>query len=221
VQEVTLVAQSGRELGTRSARRLRSEGMVPGVVYGGGTDARVLAVDWHELRSALSTAGNNALVNLQLDGTETLAIIKELQRDPVRLTIDHVDFLEVDPEAEITVEVPIVLQGTAEAVRRVGGVVEQTVNALVVRTTPRNIPQQLTADVSHMDLDDALHLSDLDVPDGIQIEHDPEEPIAVAKKSRRVIALEREEAEAELEGEEGAEEGAPSGEAEEAAGDGE
>ena len=205
MQEVTLVAESGRALGSRPSRRLRAAGKVPGVVYGRGGEARTLAVDWHDLRAALARAGGHALVNLKLDGTETLAIVQEIQRDPVRLRVDHVDFLEVDPEAEISVEVPIVLHGTAEQVRKFGGVVEQTVSSTWVRTTPRNIPQELSADVTRMEIDQMLHLADLDVPPGLEVALDPEEPIAVARKSRLVRALEREAAEAELEVEEGAE----------------
>ncbi len=226
MQEVTLAASTERATGSGAARRLRAEGRVPAVVYGNGGPAQQLTVDGRALRSVLSGGGgSHALVNLRYDGIERLAIVKELQRDPVRLTVDHVDFLEVDPTAEVEVEVAIVLHGTAEQVRRAGGVVEQVHNYAMVTTTPRNIPQELTVDVSGMEIDQMLHVSDLDVPSGARIDLDPEEPIAVAKKSRRVKALEREAEAAELaeefgEGLEGAEgdggEGGASGEGDEA-----
>src|SRR5579871_3855242 len=110
--DVTLVAETGRVTGSRPARRLRAEGLVPGVVYGLDREPVSVAVAWPELRRALTTeAGLNALITLDVEGHQDLTIVKDLQRDPVRRSVTHVDFLRIDRDAEISVDVPIVLVG--------------------------------------------------------------------------------------------------------------
>ena len=137
MSEVTLTASTGRETGTRPSRRLRREGLIPGVVYGEGKDATVLSVDRKELRRALSTdAGQNALISLTVDGTTYLTVVKELQRHPVRREVTHVDFLTVDPDAAIEVEVPIHLVGEAKEVSQNGGITEQRLMALTAMRKP-------------------------------------------------------------------------------------
>ena len=118
--EITLPAATGRTTGTRPSKRLRGEGRVPATVYGLGTDAVSVSVDWRELRGALTTdAGLNALINLEIDGhASELTIVKDLQRHPIRRSVLHVDFLRVSRDVAIEVDVPIVLHGEAEEVTR-------------------------------------------------------------------------------------------------------
>src|SRR4051812_21390180 len=110
--QITLVAERGREQGSRPSNRLRAEGKVPGVVYGQGGDPVSVAVDRRELRLALSTeAGTNALIALSIDGQTQLTVIKAMQRHPVRHNVQHIDFLRVASDQQIEVEVPIELTG--------------------------------------------------------------------------------------------------------------
>src|SRR5690606_33257893 len=110
--DVTLTAETGRDAGSRSSKRLRRAGRVPGVVYGLGADPVAVSVSWPELRRALTTeAGANALVTLEYDGRKDLTIVKDLQRHPVRREVLHVDFLRVDPDVTVDIEVPIVIVG--------------------------------------------------------------------------------------------------------------
>ena len=226
----TLTAETGRPTGSRVARRLRAEGKVPGVVYGQGQDNVAIAVEWSELRRALTTeAGLNALINLQIDGDEQLSIVKELQRDPVRRDVTHVDFIRISRTEAIEVEVPIILEGHAEKVEREDGTVSHILFALPIKARPDAIPPELTLDVSEMEVGDSIRVIDLSLPEGVSTEVDPEEVVVTAQISRATIEVAEEEelaealdelAEAEAaaaEGEEGAE-GAPPAEGDEGGG---
>ena len=208
--DIVLAAQAGRPTGSSASRRLRATGKVPAVVYGRGTEPRSVSVDWRELRGALTTdQGVNALLTLDLDGRKTKAIVKELQRHPVRRDVLHVDFLEVDPDKPVDTDVTIVLEGEAEKVTREQGVVEQALNSIVVTGKPADIPGHISVDVSDLEIGQTITVGELELPAGITTDADPEETVATAKITSLALA-EEEEGE---EGEEGEAEGAE-GEAE-------
>ena len=217
--DVTLTATVGRTTGSRSSNRLRNEGQIPGVLYGLGRDSVTLAVDRRSLRQALTTdAGLNAIITLDVDGTDELCIVRELQRHPVRNDVTHVDFIRVDPNAEILVEVPIVLEGEAKAVLAEQGVVDQVHYTLSVYAKPNAIPNEVTLDVSDLQVGDTITVADVTLPSGARTETDPDDVIVTASVTR--AALEEEEAElaegeeaegAEGEGGEAAAEGGESG----------
>src|SRR4051812_11707234 len=213
--EITLPAHSGRVTGSRPSNRLRGEGKVPGTVYGLGTDAISVSVDWRELRHALTTeAGLNALINIEIDGhASELTIVKELQRHPIKRNVLHIDFLRVSRDVAIEVEVPIVMIGEAEEVIRNDGLVEQAMFQLTIRAKPGSIPNELTADISGLTIGDAVRVRDLQLPAGVETEVDPEEPVVIGQAPQ---AVEEEVAEV-AEGEEG--EAAAEGEAAEGGGE--
>ena len=181
--EITLPAASGRITGTRPSKRLRAEGRVPATVYGLGSDAVSVSVDWRELRGALTTdAGVNALINLEVDGhASELTIVKDLQRDPIRRSVLHVDFLRVSRDVAIEVDVPIVLHGEAEAVTRDDGVVDHLLFQLTIRAKPGAIPNELSVDISALTINEAIRVGDLTLPPGVETEADPEEPIVIGQ----------------------------------------
>ena len=194
--DINLVAETGRTLGTRPSRRLRREGKVPGVVYGLGHEPRTIAVEWLDLRKALITdAGLNALITLNVEGTDQLTIVKELQRHPVRRDVIHVDFIAIDADAEITVEVPIVLVGEAELVLQEGGMVDQTLYALTVTAKPDAIPNEVEVDISALTIGGSITLAEMTLPPGVTTEVELEEAIATGQITRA--------AEAEADSEEG------------------
>jgi large subunit ribosomal protein L25 len=208
--EITLVAETGRVTGSRSSNRLRGDGRIPAVVYGHGMTPVSIAVDRREVRHALSTsAGLNAVIDLKLDGDTHPTVVKQLQRDPVRRTVTHIDFQVVNLNEEITVDVPIVLEGEARGVLQNDGLVEQGLNTLSVSTTPRNIPDNITYDVSDLQIGDVVRVSDLALPDGVTSTVDPETPVV----SGVFVAVEAEPEVEAAEGEEGAEGEAAAGEA--------
>lgn len=202
MSEVKLTATSGRTTGTRPSRRLRAEGRVPGVVYGSGEPAAVVEFDWPELRAALTTdAGTNALVRMELDGSSFLTIVRELQRHPVRRDVTHIDFLKIDETAKIEMDVPIVLVGEAKEVQVNDGMVEQKLQFLQVMVRPADIPNEIEVDISDMQIDDALHVSDLKLPTGVEVVTDADETVATADLTRAALVPEDEDAELGADGE--------------------
>src|SRR5215468_9252109 len=205
--DIVLPAEPGRSTGSAAARRLRANGKIPAVLYGRGADPASLTVEWRQLRSALTTdKGLNALLTLEVDGQQTKAIVKEMQRHPVRRDVLHVDFLAVDIDKPISTDVPIVLEGEAIKVMREQGVVDQVLNAIVVEAKPDAIPGHLAVDVSDLEIGHTITVADLVLPPGVTTEVDPEETVVTAKLTSLALAEEEEAAEGE-EGEEG-EEGA-------------
>lgn len=206
MSEVTLTASTGRETGTRPSRRLRHEGRIPAVLYGEGNDAVSVSVDRRELRRALSTdAGQNALITLTVDGSQYLTVVKELQRHPVRREVTHVDFLTVDPDAPIEVEIPIHLVGEAKEVTQNGGITEQRLMAVRVLVKPDSIPDGIDADITDLTLTTTIVAADLPMPAGVQLVTDPEQAIVTAELTRAAVTG-RDEGEAAEGGTEGADE---------------
>jgi large subunit ribosomal protein L25 len=197
--EITLKATPRPPQGTRPARRLRNEGKVPGVVYGLGGDPVTLTVEWRELRAALVTEqGLNAVIHLEVDGERVPTLVKEMQRHPVRRNVLHVDFIRVDLNKPVDVDVPIHLEGEAEAVLREGGVIDQTLTSLAIHAKPDDIPAQLTVDISDLEIGDSKHVSDIALPAGVTTSVEPEETVVTA--SFQVVEIPEP-----VEGEEGAE----------------
>ncbi|HEX2576617.1 MAG TPA: 50S ribosomal protein L25 [Aquihabitans sp.] len=179
--EITLKAETGRELGSGPSKRIRAEGRIPGVVYGLGTDPTPIVVEWKPLREALTTeAGLNALIQLEVDGNSTLTIVKELQRHPIKGDVIHLDFLRASADAEISVDVPVVLTGEAEDVERQDGTIDHLLFTLTVNAKPADIPNEISIDISSMQLGDAIRVGDVILPSGVSTDVDPEEAIVTA-----------------------------------------
>jgi large subunit ribosomal protein L25 len=202
----TLKVSERGEFGSRPSRRLRRSGLVPGVVYGGGGEARAFQVDERVARNALAHGG--ALIDLEFDGAGTTpVVVKEQQRDPVRGSLVHLDLLEVRLDEEIQAEVPIELLGaeTAPGVKE-GGVLEHVTHQITIEALPTAIPESIPADVSGMSIGDTLQLSALIAPEGVQFAVDDPDEVTIATLSPPRVEEEPEpelEEEAELVGEEG------------------
>jgi len=180
-----LEAQLGRPTGTGAARRLRRAGMVPGTVYGHGTDPVSVAVGAKDLRSALSGgAGTNTLLSLRAGARTYLTMARELQRHPVRGTVMHVDFVVVRRDEVISAEVPISLVGEAIEVAHGDGMVDQQLFTLSVRARPGDIPHAVELDISGLTIGSALRVADLALPRGVEIDADPEATVVVAHPPR-------------------------------------
>lgn len=196
MSELLLTATTGRLTGTRSSRRLRSEGLVPAVLYGLSEDPVSISVDWPELRKALSTdAGTNALITIDVEGTKQLSIVKDIQRHPTRRDVLHVDFIRLDPNADVEVEVPLILTGEARKVHQVSGMVDQTAFTLSVFSKPDNIPTEVTADISELEVGETITVGDVQMPEGVRAAADADETVASAVVTRSTIeAMRAEEA---------------------------
>lgn len=167
--EQKLVAKSRNDAGKGVARKLRAAGSVPGVLYGHSEKPIPLAVDAKDLTRVLHTAaGSNVLVDLVVDGTEHLAMPREIQRDRLRDLYLHVDFLAVSRDEEITVTVPIHVSGTAAGVKA-GGVLEHLLWDVQVACLPGDVPERIDVDVTPLEIGTTLHVGDLVAPRGSRI----------------------------------------------------
>jgi large subunit ribosomal protein L25 len=211
----TLKAAPRAEFGSRASRRLRRDGVVPGVVYSGGSEAKPFQVSEREIRGILSEGA--ALFDFELEGGKAVpVVVKEQQHHPVRGSIQHLDLMQVDLTEEIQAEVAIELEGADSAPGvRGGGVLEHVTREITVEALPTDIPDNIVVDVSAMEVNETLQLSAVTAPDGVKfVADDPEEVTIVTLSPPRVeeVAPEVEE-ETELVGEgEGAEGEAAEGE---------
>jgi large subunit ribosomal protein L25 len=222
----TLKVDERSEFGSRSTRRLRRDGLVPGIVYGGGKDARHFQVAERDVRNVLVHGG--ALIEVELGGKSTPVVIKEQQRHPVRGHVMHLDLLEVKLDEAIEAEVTIELLGADDAPGvKEGGVLEHVTHQITISALPTAIPESIPADVSGMEIGDTLQLAMVPAPEGVEFslgeDVDPEE-VTIATLSPPRVEEEPEpelEEEAELVGEDGEPIEVPEGEAAEGEGEGE
>ena len=215
----TLDVEDRPERGTRATKRLRREGYVPGVVYGGGSgECTSFKVDWHALRTVL--VDGSALIDLKVGGKTRPVIVKDQQQHPVRDELLHIDLLEVRLDETIQTQVSVHLEGSEEAPGiKEGGVLEHVTHQLNIEALPTDIPEAIVVDVSGLEIAATMHLSEISAPQGVTFLDDPEETIIATV----VVPTEVEEPEIEEEtvlvGEDGEplEEGAEPAEGEEGA----
>lgn len=195
------------ERGSRHARRLRADGVIPGVLYGNGA-SRAIAVAERELRAAMSgPSGMHAILDIVLAGQKTVhpSVLAEYQQDPIRGTISHIDLREVRLDQPINAAVVVHLVGDSPGVKT-GGVLSLVTREIHVEALPTDVPEHIDADLSGMEVGDVLRLEDIPPIENVTFLDDPHETvIATVSAPRGLIELEEAEAEAE-EGEEGAEE---------------
>ena len=218
----TLSVDERPERGTRATKRLRRAGLVPGVVYGGGSGECVsFKVDSRALRQVL--VDGSALIDLEVGGKKRPVIVKDQQLHPVRDEVMHIDLLEVRLDEKIQTTVSVQVGGAEEAPGiKEGGVLEHVTHQLNIEALPTAIPDAIVVDVSGMQIAATMHLSEIDPPEGVTFLDDPEETIiATVVVPTEVEEPEEIEEETELVGEEAeaeaAAEGATGEEAEQAA----
>ncbi len=174
----SITAERREQTGKGAARTYRRGGRVPGILYGHGEESVAVSVDARELSRLLQTISvENTIVDLEIgDGASYKVLIRELQRHPYRNEMIHVDFFHVAMDEKIYVEIPIALLGTPVGVKNKGGVVDHQLRELEVYCLPGSIPEKVEVDIANLDIGDAIHVSDLDIPD-VEIETDPERSV--------------------------------------------
>jgi large subunit ribosomal protein L25 len=199
-------------LGSRHSRRLRAEGVIPGVLYGNGSTVPI-AVPERALRNAMTgPSGLHAILDVVVEGKATVhpSILADYQQDPVRGTIAHIDLREVRLDQPIHASVSVVLVGEAEGTKS-GGVVSLVQRELNVEALPMEVPDHIDVDVTSLDVGDVLRLEDLRAPEGVTFLDDLHETVIVSVAMARAF-VELEEAEAEAAEAEAAEAAAEEGE---------
>ena len=170
-----LQTKIGRKIGSAESRRLVATDHIPGVIYGHGMVPVKVTVERRYLRVALAgPAGVNTILELQVGDAKYPAIVKELQRDPVKRVVRHIDFMQISLTELITMDIPVHLTGTAKAVLSEGGLVDATVNTIQIRATAANIPNEILIDVTAMGMQDVIRLSDVVLPNGVSAVGDPD-----------------------------------------------
>jgi large subunit ribosomal protein L25 len=189
-ERVKLVVAERDRLGSAESRRLRKQGLVPGVLYGRGEPVSI-CVSERELRRVLTGAGGlHAILDIQLEGKQAShsAILKDYQRDEVRGFLTHVDLQEVRLDRPITATVTVELHGGEEAPGvREGGVLSQVARDVSVEALPLEVPEHLELDVSGMAIGDTLRVADLPAHEGVTYLDDPETVVATVTMPTRVV----------------------------------
>ena len=179
MQELTITKRD--TFGKGPARRLRRDGVVPAILYGGGAGPQPIAVDpKNVLRIIHGHEGTTQLLTLKMDGESgtRMAVIREMQFDPVSERLLHLDLQEVSADRAITVRVAVHPVGEAIGVKDTKGILSLVLHELEVSCLPRNIPERIDADVTNLAIGDVLTVADLTVPEGVRILNDPGQAIA-------------------------------------------
>ena len=181
----SLSAKPRTDKGKGAARKLRASGEVPGVIYGHGREPQPLTVNQREFdRLAERVRITSTVIELALDGKTARTLIRELQRDPMKRTVLHIDFQELVAGEKIVVSVPLNFVGTAEGVKSDGGILEEVMHSVEVRVDPSNIPDHIDVDVTPLTIGHSLHISDLKLPPGVEVTDDPEQTVVVVSAPR-------------------------------------
>ncbi|HKS04815.1 MAG TPA: 50S ribosomal protein L25/general stress protein Ctc [Gemmatimonadaceae bacterium] len=170
----SLSATSRTGTGKGVARKLRASGKVPAVVYGHARKPQDLSLDTRELERLLERiTAASTVIDLAIDGTARKTLIREIQRDPLRRAILHVDFLELVAGEKVNVRVRIAFEGIPAGVRSDGGIFEEVLHEVEIEADPTDIPEKLTVDVTELTIGHSLHVSDLKLPGGVTLVTDP------------------------------------------------
>jgi large subunit ribosomal protein L25 len=178
-ERVKLDVQEREERGSAATRRLRRQGLIPGVLYGRGKDPHPFCVAERELRRALTgPAGLHAILDVALDGQKTThaSILKDYQQDVITGRLAHIDLQEVRLDQPIQAQVVIELVGESAGAKE-GGVLSQVSREINVEALPLEVPERIEVDISAMEMGDTLRLADVPVPEGVTFLDDPEETV--------------------------------------------
>ena len=188
-QQAKLTAQRRTQVGRNAIKKIKADGMVPGVIYGSTQEPVNLQINGRELLNVLSRAsGENILVELEiLDGSEkqnALAMIQEIQHHPLQREIVHVDFHAVSANETVSAEVPIETVGEAVGVKVHGGLLEHILRYLEVECLPGDLPQVIEVDVTNLDVGQSLHVRELNLPSGVEAVTDAEQTVVAVVEAR-------------------------------------
>jgi large subunit ribosomal protein L25 len=180
------IAASARSVLGKQTSRLRSRGLVPGVLFGKATGSQAVQLDAKELETLYHRAGRTSIVQVSVDGGRpTSAIIKSITRHPLSGRLIHVDLHALDLRAEMQADIPLAFVGSAPVVEMEGAILFTSISTLKVRALPADLPHEISVDLSALtDLDATIHVSDLSVGDKVTILNDPEELVAKVTPAR-------------------------------------
>ncbi len=181
----SLSASSRSGVGKGVARSLRRDGRVPAVIYGHARAPQSLSVDARELGRLLGhVSADTTVIELEIDGTMSRTLIRDIQRHPVKRAIIHVDFQELVAGEKVTVNVPIVLTGTSVGVRLNGGILSHILQELEVLVDPANIPNKIEVDITNVNIGGSVHVDELPIPEGVEVLTDMRDTVLTVSASK-------------------------------------
>ncbi|MGI9860993.1 50S ribosomal protein L25/general stress protein Ctc [Moorella naiadis] len=187
MQAQTLKVDLRPQAGKQSARRLRRQGKLPGVLYGKKAGNLAVVIPGRELEHILAKEGGNALLKLKIaaEGQEKefAAVIREVQRHPIKGNLTHVDFYQVSLEDKLKATVPVVLEGEARGVKE-GGILQHGAREIEVESLPGDLPENIVVDISNLDVGEHLTVGDIKVPAGVKVLADPDTIVALVVTTR-------------------------------------
>ena len=191
MEQIQVEAKPRQETGKEAAKRLRSKGLIPAVVYNKGKSSIPLAISEIDLISALHTsAGENVIIDLNIKKDKKhekkMVIIKDIQHHPIKGNILHVDFSQISLTQNITVKVPIDIKGEAIGVKRDSGILEHILWEVEVECLPTKIPEKIEVRVDDLEIGDIIHVKDLKVEEGVRVLNEPEETVVVIEPPRKI-----------------------------------
>jgi len=204
-QSFEVAARRRSEGGKGASRRLRREGLVPGIVYGGHQEPEMIALVHNELvRQLEEESFYSSLLQLKIGEDTTRVVLKDLQRHPAKPFILHVDFQRVSMEEKLRMTVPLHFENEATAKGvKAGGKVSHAVTEIEVTCLPKDLPEYVVVDMAQMEVGDIVHLSEISLPDGVELTHALDLDTPVVMIHAGYGGAEAEEGEAGAEGEEG------------------
>lgn len=184
-----LAAKERTDFKQSTLRKLRENGEIPAVVYGNENKSKAISVNNADLRQALKHVGRNGIILLDCQGEQFQVMLSEYQKDPVNNEVYHADFLVVDMSEEIQADVRVNLVGKARGVKD-GGVLQQSLHELTITAKPGDIPDSINIDVTDLEVNETIYVSDVTVKDGVSINHSGDEVIAsiLAPRQEREIS---------------------------------
>ena len=208
MKSFTLNAESRGDIGKGASRRLRHANQFPAVIYGGDAEPQSLTMDHSEILKVIEDeAFYTSILNVQIDGKDTRAVVKDIQRHAYKPKILHMDFQRVSEDQKIHMQVPIhFLGGENSPGVKTGGQMTHLMNSIEIECKAKDLPEYIEIDVSAMNVGDTLHISDLPLPEGVtsvELAHgeDHDQPVVAVQKARGMKADEAEESSAEDESE--------------------
>ncbi len=176
---MTSIQASVRQEQGRKTNALREAGKIPAVLYGPKTKSQMIAVEERAFLKVLKEAGESTLLNLEVGDRKVPVLIHDLQRDPMQGTVIHIDFYEPPLDKKVKVELPVTVKGVAPAVKELGGTLIRHIQEIEVSALPQNLPHELTVNVEGLaTFEDRILVKDIQVPDGVTIEHNLEDVVA-------------------------------------------
>ncbi|RID84485.1 50S ribosomal protein L25/general stress protein Ctc [Peribacillus asahii] len=184
-----LVAKERTDFKQSTLRELRENGEIPAVVYGSENGSQAISVNYADLKKTLKEIGRNGIISLQCQGEEYQVMLSEYQSDPLKHEMYHADFLIVDMSEEVQANVRVNLVGQSIGVKD-GGVLQQSLHEVTVTATPGNIPESIDVDVTELEVNETLYISDLNMKQGVTLNHSGDEVVAsvLAPRQEREIS---------------------------------